>query len=105
MEKNTITSQNKFHLIIPASGVGSRFNSDIPKQYIKMFNNKTILDNTIEKFIQNKNFNKIIISLHPSDIWFKYSIFYKHQKIITVTGGKERFLSVENALNKAINNN
>ena len=92
--------KSKFYLIIPASGIGSRFDGDIPKQYTLMQNGKTILDNTIEVFIKNGNFAKIIIALNESDKFFKDSIFYNNSEIITVIGGKERFLSVKNALDK-----
>ncbi|MDE4982586.1 2-C-methyl-D-erythritol 4-phosphate cytidylyltransferase, partial [Francisella tularensis subsp. holarctica] len=41
---------NKY-VIIPAAGIGSRMQLDIPKQYYKLNPGKTILDNTLVKFI------------------------------------------------------
>lgn len=43
---------NKY-VIIPAAGIGSRMGLDIPKQYYKLINSKTILDNTLEKFVKD----------------------------------------------------
>ena len=52
---------SRFHLVIPASGTGSRFGSTNPKQYSLMVNGKTILDTVLEIFINNGNFDKIIV--------------------------------------------
>jgi 2-C-methyl-D-erythritol 4-phosphate cytidylyltransferase len=101
--KHNLELKSKYHLIIPASGIGSRFGSGtskkpIPKQYTLMANGKTILDNTIEVFLENGNFDKFVIALNPKDEFFKDSIFSNHPKITTVLGGDERFLSVKNAV-------
>ncbi len=47
--------------IIPIGGVGSRMNSDIPKQYIEV-NDKPIFIYTVEKFQANPNIDNIVIS-------------------------------------------
>lgn len=90
--------KNNYHLIIPASGIGSRFGGDIPKQYTIMVNGLTILDNTIQVFLENGNFKNIIIALHKNDNFFQNSKFYNHPQITTVFGGKERFHSVKNGV-------
>ena len=41
--------------IILASGTGSRYNSDIPKQFVKIAG-KTVLEHTIEIFERSKEF-------------------------------------------------
>jgi len=38
-------------LIIPASGTGSRMNTDTPKQYLKLENGSTILDQSLETLL------------------------------------------------------
>lgn len=91
--------KHNYHLIIPSSGIGSRFKGDIPKQYTKMANGLTILDNTIQVFLDNGNFKNIIIALNKNDNLFQESRFYNHLQITTVIGGKERFHSVKNAMN------
>jgi 2-C-methyl-D-erythritol 4-phosphate cytidylyltransferase len=101
--KHNLELKSKYHLIIPASGIGSRFGSGtskkpIPKQYVLMANGKSILDNTIEVFLENGNFDKFVVVLNPKDEFFKDSIFFNHPKISTVLGGDERFLSVKNAV-------
>ena len=47
--------------IILAGGIGSRLNSDIPKQFIRANNGNRIIDFSIEIFRKNKNIDEIII--------------------------------------------
>lgn len=46
--------------IILASGTGSRYNSDIPKQFIKIAG-KTVLEHTLDIFEKSKNIDEIIL--------------------------------------------
>jgi 2-C-methyl-D-erythritol 4-phosphate cytidylyltransferase len=86
--------------IIPAGGSGSRFNSPIPKQYVKVLGNE-IISYTLKTF-QNSSFvDEIIIAAEMSyfetlnQIKKKYG-FDKISRI--VQGGKERQDSVYNSL-------
>lgn len=97
---------NKNIAIILASGTGSRMNSNIPKQYLKL-NNKPILYHTIKVFDDCSIIDDIIVvinekqkHLFENEITNKYK-FLKQLKI--VFGGKERLFSVYNAL-KTIKN-
>jgi len=81
----------KHAAIIVASGFGSRYQSDIPKQFT-VINNKMILDYTLEKFI--KIVDKIIIVV-PQD--YQKSIsdhFSQFSNIEVCTGGESRQHSV-----------
>ena len=49
----------QFWVIIPAAGVGKRMASTQPKQYL-MLNGKTILDTTIEKFLEDKSSQNLL---------------------------------------------
>ncbi len=87
-------------VIIVAGGSGLRMKTEIPKQFM-ILGNKPVLQHTIEKFyFFNKNI-KIILVLPENHIeyWKKicmeYSFSIGHQ---IVTGGKERFFSVKNAV-------
>lgn len=50
--------------IILASGSGSRYGADIPKQFVKIAG-KTILEHTIEIFEKSQNIDEIIIVITP----------------------------------------
>jgi 2-C-methyl-D-erythritol 4-phosphate cytidylyltransferase len=92
------------HLVIPASGKGLRFGENIPKQYTIMANGKTILDNTLTALIDYP-FKQIIVVIAKGDEFWQSSKFYQHPQITIVYGGKERFNSVNNALEFLITNN
>lgn len=47
--------------LITAAGIGSRFGSDIPKQFIEVYN-KPVIIYTLEKFQNNKNIDAIIVA-------------------------------------------
>ena len=91
---------NKY-VIIPAAGIGTRMQLDIPKQYYKLSNGRTILDNTLAKFIDNPLFDKIFVAIAANDNFWSDSLYYNHDKIVVCSGGATRFNSVYNAL-KAI---
>lgn len=98
--KNTINYQiNKYWLIIPASGIGARIKSNIPKQYIKLTSGKTILDTTLEKFINIKKIAGFIVAIDKKDNFFSESKYINHKKLLTtVYGDNKRFISVLNAV-------
>ena len=77
--------------IILASGTGSRFGSDIPKQFIKICN-KTILEWCVEAFEQAKGIDKIIVVITPEYKEKAEKILSdKYKKIEKiVSGGAER---------------
>ena len=92
---------DKVGVIIAAGGVGKRFGSKIPKQYLEL-DNIPIIIRTILNFEQCHNVSSIIIA--ASSVWIdflqkkidQYSI-QKVKKIIQ--GGKERLNSINNAIN------
>lgn len=95
----TIMNNQLIDVVIPAAGVGKRMGANIPKQYLKI-DNLTILERTINKFIDLSFINNIIVVLDKNDVWFN-EININSKKIIRVDGGKERANSVLNGLKKA----
>ena len=92
--------KNKYFLVIPASGIGKRMNSDIPKQYLHLDNGITILDQCLKTFLSIESISGFVVALANKDTRFESSLFAKHSKLIAIaSGGKERFHSVLNALN------
>ena len=93
-------------VIIVASGIGKRFNSTIPKQFV-LYENKTILEHTIEKFESHALIDNIVIVINENHKELFYDIIKRnnYKKISNIAcGGKERFDSVYNGL-CAIDNN
>ena len=85
-------------VIIPASGKGLRMNHPMPKQYIKLYNGLTIIDNTITQLLKMPFFNKVVVVLDSNDKYWLQSRYNKHQKILQCLGGKTRSESVFNGL-------
>lgn len=87
---------------ILAGGNGSRMNTNIPKQFIKL-NNKPIIIYSIEEFLKNKIIDKIIICCLPNYIDYLKMIIKKHlktnKKIEIISGGNTRFISMINGCN------
>ena len=93
-------NKDKYFLVVPASGIGQRMNSTIPKQYIILEKGLTILDQCLNTILSNNLISGFIVALDKKDSHFKSSDFAKDPKLISITtGGKERFHSVLNALN------
>ena len=87
------------YLIIPASGSGSRMNAEIPKQYLKLENGLTIVDQCLKTLLEIEQISGCVIALAEGDERFKDSSYYKHPKILGFAlGGKERHHSVLSAL-------
>lgn len=85
-------------VVIPAAGVGSRMESELPKQYLKIAD-KTIIEHTLECFINHPQVAGIIVALSSDDAyWKQLNIKSDVTPIYTVEGGEERSDSVEQAL-------
>lgn len=87
-------------VIIVASGIGKRFCSTIPKQFV-LYENKTILEHTIEKFENHALIDNIIVVINENHKEIFYDIIKRnnYKKISNIAfGGKERFDSVYNGL-------
>lgn len=87
---------------ILAGGKGTRMgNVNMPKQFLPL-NNKPIIIHTIEKFILNDRFEKIIV-VSPKD-WINHTkdIIRKHigqiDRLVVVEGGKDRNESIMNGI-------
>ena len=98
MTEHTGTSE-KIWALIPAAGIGSRMGSEIPKQYLEI-GNKTVLEHTLELFINHDSIDTIIVVLHPGDRYWESLSVSLNPKIVTITGGDERVDSVFFGLEK-----
>ena len=83
--------------IIPAAGIGSRFDGDVPKQYFNV-NGSSIIESAVLPFLNSIYVSKIIIPIAKNDKYINAQNFFNHEKIAFVEGGKDRHDSVMNAL-------
>jgi 2-C-methyl-D-erythritol 4-phosphate cytidylyltransferase len=89
-------------IIITAGGIGKRMGADLPKQFLCLAG-KPILMHSIEKFYSFDKNAQLILTL-PED-WIQYwkELCEQHKLSIPheiVSGGEERFHSIQNALQK-----
>lgn len=92
-----MTIPSQLSVIIPAAGTGSRMLSDMPKQYF-IIAGKTVLEHTLDVFINHPLIDKIVVCLHPNDRVFASLDVAKNTQVFTIGGGKTRAESVLNAL-------
>lgn len=86
---------NKFSLIITAGGTSSRYGNT--NKLLEKINDKTVIEETVTKFIDFDEIDEIIISANISIIPTLQEIF-NNPKIKIIEGGNTRQKSVYNAL-------
>ena len=92
-------SIDQHFLIVPASGIGTRMEVDLPKQYLKLDNGLSVLDQTLKTLLNIKQIKGCVVAIAEQDTEFEKSQFRHHPKLLsTAIGGKERFHSVIAAL-------
>lgn len=92
-----MTLKMKHYAIIVAGGSGTRFGSNIPKQFLPLCG-KPVLMHTIERFAKSA---EVVVALPESDQAYWRELCLQHQFFVThkvVSGGDSRFQSVKNAL-------
>ena len=74
--------------IILASGTGSRYNSDIPKQFVKIAG-KTVLEHTIEIFERSNSIDEIILVITPDYRHIAENILLRnnYKKVVKLLNG------------------
>lgn len=88
--------------VILAGGTGSRMGStDMPKQFLEI-KGKPILNHTVEKFLPNPQFEKIIVLSPKAWIGHTKEIIRKHtgknDRIAVIEGGSTRNETIMNAI-------
>lgn len=88
-----MTNTSNIIAIVPAAGIGSRMNSQTPKQYLKI-GTMTVLEHTLNKLLTHPQIAKIIVVISSKDELFNTLSIASHPKISVTIGGKTRADSV-----------
>ncbi len=83
----------KIWAIVPAAGIGSRMQSEKPKQYLPLLD-QTLIEVTLKKILQLEALEGIVLPLHADDTFWPTTSLYRHPKIHCIDGGAERSDSV-----------
>lgn len=86
---------NKFSIIITAGGTSSRYGNT--NKLLEKIKDKTVIEETVSKFVDFENIDEIIISANNSIMDILNEMF-NNPKIRIVEGGNTRQKSVYNAL-------
>lgn len=82
-------SEPRHWLIIPAAGIGSRMQAEIPKQYL-VVNQKSILQHSVDALTSEIDFSAVLIGLSETDSYFQDLDRVFQAKCQVYAGGKER---------------
>ena len=71
------SSGGKYWAVIPAAGIGSRMQAEIPKQYLQI-NDKCILEYTLECFCSHTGIAGVVVVIAANDdLMFMGQVFQK----------------------------
>lgn len=88
----------RFHIIIPAAGIGNRMESAIPKQYLQL-SGKPIIAHSIQTFFASERIASINLALSQDDyFWRNLSLDANSRVQLHYTGGETRAQTVLNTL-------
>lgn len=87
----------KIWAVVPAGGVGTRMNSEIPKQYMQLAK-RPVIAHTLDRLSRMPSVDSLIVGVAKQDQHW-YSQGYRSDKLMAVVdAGKERVDTVENCL-------
>jgi len=88
----------KFHVLIPAAGSGSRMVTQYPKQYLQL-QGRPLIEHTLAIFMQSARISSVNLVLSPDDVlWDKLNIPDNLRLKVFRCGGATRSQSVMNGL-------
>ena len=92
----------RFFAVVPAAGVGSRFGSQIPKQYTEIAGQAVLL-HTVQLLLANETLAGVAVVLSPDDGYFKdldLPAWAQTERLhVLYCGGDSRAESVRNGIN------
>ena len=83
--------------IVPASGVGTRMQSELPKQYLS-FQDKSIIAHCLDRLLSYPEIEGAVVVLQNDDPHWENLNYASNKPVLTAHGGVERHHSVYNGL-------
>ncbi|MDH3632981.1 MAG: 2-C-methyl-D-erythritol 4-phosphate cytidylyltransferase [Gammaproteobacteria bacterium] len=83
--------------IVPAAGIGTRMQSDIPKQYLA-FQGKTLIEHSLDRLLSHPQIDGAVVVLREHDTTWESLAYHAEKPVFIATGGEERHDSVYNGL-------
>lgn len=79
--------------VVPAAGMGSRMQSDCPKQYLTI-GERTLLEHAVASLLCHPRVGRVIVVVSPTDRQFAALPLARDPRVTRVAGGHERADSV-----------
>ena len=92
-----MSQTNPIWCVVPAAGVGKRFGSAVPKQYLPL-HCQTVCEHTLQRLLQVEPIQRIVVCLSSEDQTFRQLDVARDARISTTLGGGERCHSVLHGL-------
>lgn len=92
-----MSSGQNIWAVVPAAGIGTRMQSELPKQYMQI-NGSCILDYVLQVFCEHPAIKGVMVAVSEHDHWWSELSHARHTKVSQTNGGLERCHSVLNAL-------
>lgn len=90
-------SPSTYIAVIPAAGIGSRMQAQVPKQYLQV-HAKSVIEHTIDALLAHPQISAVVVVLHPQDEHFSSLEVASHPQVHVTRGGAERVDSVKAGL-------
>ena len=102
MAQNPPSQTRRYWVVIPAAGSGTRMQVDRPKQYL-LLGERTIIEHSLMRLAAHPSIAGIVVALAADDVYWDSdfdSALRRRLPVVleTVTGGAERYQSVQLAL-------
>jgi 2-C-methyl-D-erythritol 4-phosphate cytidylyltransferase len=88
---------NEIWAVIPAAGIGSRMQSDRPKQYLEL-EGKMVIEQTLQRLSSHPKIDGIVVAIAKDDPWWPSIELDYLCPVHVVNGGEHRADSVLNGL-------
>ncbi len=95
--KYAIHDMQRFWVVIPAAGFGTRMHSKLPKQYLDL-NGLPVISHTLNRFIEHELVMGIVVALNSEDNYWEEITVKNHSKVHNTLGGDSRADTVFKAL-------
>lgn len=83
--------------VVPAAGRGTRFGSDVPKQYLEVAG-RTLIEHSLRALLGHPGIDAVMVALSPDDPYWAGWREIEGKPVYTCVGGTQRAESVLSAL-------
>ena len=86
--------------VVPAAGIGSRMQSDIPKQYLA-FQGKTLIEHSLDRLLSHPEIDGAVVVLRQEDTTWEKLAYLAEKPVFTTTAARSAMHSVYSGLDHA----